>query len=53
MDEVINLMYLVLQFCELYSTRNITIIGISFLMGLMLPEWLSENEDFVKTGINH
>lgn len=40
----------VLQFCELSSTRNITIIGISFLMGLMLPEWLSENEDFVKTG---
>lgn len=40
----------VLQFCELFSTRNITIIGVSFLMGLMIPQWLIENEAIVKTG---
>lgn len=41
----------VLQFCELFSTRNITIIGVSFLMGLMIPQWLIENEAIVKTGV--
>ncbi|XP_062612059.1 solute carrier family 23 member 2-like isoform X2 [Saccostrea cucullata] len=40
----------VLQFCDMSSTRNITILGVSFLMGLMIPEWLSENSDRVKTG---
>nr|XP_022290099.1 solute carrier family 23 member 2-like isoform X1 [Crassostrea virginica] len=40
----------VLQYCELFSTRNITIIGVSFLTGLMIPQWLAENGDIVKTG---
>lgn len=40
----------VLQFCDMSSSRNITILGVSFLMGLMIPEWLSENSDRVKTG---
>lgn len=40
----------VLQFCDLSSTRNITVLGVSFLMGLMVPEWLSENAEKVKTG---
>ncbi|XP_056006785.1 solute carrier family 23 member 2-like [Ostrea edulis] len=40
----------VLQFCEMFSTRNITILGLAFLMGIMIPEWLVENEDKVKTG---
>lgn len=40
----------VLRFCEMFSTRNITIIGVSFLMGLMIPQWLNENEAIVKTG---
>lgn len=40
----------VLQFCDLSSTRNITVLGVSFLMGLMIPEWLSENAEKVKTG---
>ncbi|XP_078311384.1 solute carrier family 23 member 2-like [Crassostrea virginica] len=43
----------VLQYCELFSTRNITIIGVSFLTGLMIPQWLSENGDIVKTGTEH
>ncbi|XP_078312909.1 solute carrier family 23 member 2-like [Crassostrea virginica] len=40
----------VLQFCDLSSTRNITILGVSFLMGLMIPEWLMENAEKVRTG---
>lgn len=39
-----------LQFCDLSSTRNITVLGVSFLMGLMVPEWLSGNAEKVKTG---
>ncbi|XP_048745910.2 solute carrier family 23 member 2-like [Ostrea edulis] len=40
----------VLQFCDMSSSRNITILGVSFLMGLMVPEWLAENSQKVKTG---
>nr|XP_022290097.1 solute carrier family 23 member 2-like isoform X1 [Crassostrea virginica] len=40
----------VLQFCEMFCTRNITIVGLSFLMGLMVPEWLVENKDLGNTG---
>ncbi|XP_062567788.1 solute carrier family 23 member 2-like [Saccostrea cucullata] len=40
----------VLQFCEMFSTRNLAILGVSFLMGLMIPQWLTQHSNKVKTG---
>ena len=39
-----------LQFADLNSSRNLFIIGYSFIMGLVIPNWLNGNEDFVDTG---
>lgn len=40
----------VLQFIDFSSTRNLTIIALSLILGLMLPEWLKSNEDAIQTG---
>nr|KAG5714188.1 hypothetical protein BaRGS_018405 [Batillaria attramentaria] len=39
-----------LQNVDLKSTRNLAIIGISLLLGLMLPYWVKQNPDGVQTG---
>ncbi len=40
-----------LQYIDLNSSRNLAIIGISMLVGLMLPYWVQENPDGINTGL--
>ena len=40
-----------LQFVDLSSGRNLCIIGSSLLIGLMVPRYLAENKDAIKTGM--
>ncbi|XP_052101655.1 solute carrier family 23 member 2-like isoform X1 [Mytilus californianus] len=40
----------VLQFIDFSSTRNLTILAISMILGLMIPQWLSENTSAIDTG---
>ncbi|OWF38755.1 Solute carrier family 23 member 2 [Mizuhopecten yessoensis] len=35
---------------SLSSTRNLAIIGIAFLIGIMLPNWIENNPDDINTG---
>ncbi|XP_050406135.1 solute carrier family 23 member 2 isoform X2 [Patella vulgata] len=42
-----------LQFIDLNSTRNLAIVGIAILLGLMLPYWTERNQDAIKTGNAH
>lgn len=39
-----------LQYIDIQSTRNLAIIGISTLLGLMLPFWAKGNADGINTG---
>ena len=39
-----------LQYIDIHSTRNLAIIGISTLLGLMLPFWAKGNADAIDTG---
>ncbi|KAJ8316851.1 LOW QUALITY PROTEIN: hypothetical protein KUTeg_004755, partial [Tegillarca granosa] len=40
-----------MQYIDMASTRNLAIIGISILVGLMIPFWTKNNSDFIDTGI--
>ncbi|KAL8561158.1 hypothetical protein ACOMHN_054529 [Nucella lapillus] len=39
-----------LHYVDLSSTRNLAIIGISLLLGLMIPFWLTKRPDAIHTG---
>ena len=39
-----------LQVVDLGSTRNVAIIGISLLLGLMVPYWVGKTPEGVQTG---
>ena len=39
-----------LQFVDLRSVRNLVILGSSFMLGLMLPQYISNNPDIIDTG---
>ncbi|OWF38213.1 Solute carrier family 23 member 1 [Mizuhopecten yessoensis] len=39
-----------LKFISLSSTRNISIIGTSLLLGLMVPKWIEDEPDGISTG---
>ena len=39
-----------LQYIDLGSTRNVAIIGISLLSGLMVPYWVAKTPDPIPTG---
>ncbi|KAK3100155.1 hypothetical protein FSP39_015482 [Pinctada imbricata] len=39
-----------LRSVDLTSTRNLSIMGLALLLGLMMPSWLQENEDVIDTG---
>lgn len=39
-----------LQYIDIQSTRNLAIIGVSTLLGLMLPFWAKGNADGINTG---
>jgi hypothetical protein len=40
-----------LQYIDMQSTRNLAIIGVSTLLGLMLPFWAKGNAAGINTGI--
>ena len=42
-----------LQFVNLNSSRNLFIVGYSFMMGMVIPDWINGNEDLVKTGTEY
>ena len=39
-----------LQFVDLGSTRNLMILGVSHIMGLMVPFWLQDHPEAINTG---
>ena len=41
-----------LKFIDMNSTRNLTILGLSLLIGLMVPQYVNhpDNKDAIKTG---
>ena len=40
-----------LQFVDLNSIRNLFVIGFSFIMGLVVPDYLGKNPNAIDTGI--
>ncbi|CAC5418810.1 SLC23A1 [Mytilus coruscus] len=40
------------QYIDINSSRNLAIIGIAIMIGLMIPYWASNNMDTIKTGIS-
>lgn len=40
----------VLQFIDFSSTRNLTILALSLILGIMIPQWLTQHEDAIDTG---
>ena len=41
----------VLQFMDMSSTRNLTILAISMILGLMIPQWLLSHPGSINTGM--
>ena len=41
-----------LKFIDMNSTRNLTILGVSLLIGLMVPQYINDekNQEAIKTG---
>ena len=39
-----------LQYADLNSMRNLTILGVSLFFGLVLPFWLKKNPQAITTG---
>ncbi|XP_048244617.1 solute carrier family 23 member 2-like [Haliotis rufescens] len=39
-----------LQFTDLSSSRNLTILGLSLMLGLGIPQWIYANPDAINTG---
>ncbi|XP_058469760.1 solute carrier family 23 member 1-like isoform X1 [Solea solea] len=40
-----------LQSTDMNSTRNIFVFGFSMFCGLVIPNWIMKNPDFIKTGV--
>lgn len=39
-----------LQYIDLNSSRNLAVIGISLLIGLMVPNWVKKHPESINTG---
>ena len=39
-----------IRFCDMSSTRNLVVLGMSMYTAIMMPEWLNANPDAAKTG---
>ena len=39
-----------LSHCDMKSTRNLVIIGVSLMIGMILPTYLADNPDWIDTG---
>lgn len=47
---VISIGLAALQFCDMSSLRNMTIVAISFMTGLVVPNWLMKNPNALDSG---
>ena len=47
---VISVALSCLRHCDMTSVRNMMILGVSLLSGLILPHYLNENPGAIKTG---
>lgn len=39
-----------LQFTDMNSPRNLAVVGVAMLTGLMVPNWVKTNSEVIKTG---
>ena len=39
-----------IQHVNMASTRNVLVLGVSLLVGMMMPEWLKQHPGVIKTG---
>jgi nucleobase transporter 1/2 len=39
-----------LQYVDLNSSRNLAVLGVSILVGLMIPNWTKHNSELINTG---
>ena len=47
---VISIGLSVLQYIDINSSRNMMILGVSFMFGMILPFYLRDNPGIIKTG---
>jgi len=40
-----------LQHCDMSSSRNLFIVGLSLFTGLTVPQWISANQSSIQTGM--
>ena len=40
-----------LQQCDMSSSRNLFIVGLSLFTGLTVPQWISANQSSIQTGM--
>ena len=40
-----------LQQCDMSSSRNLFIVGLSLFTGLAIPQWISSNQSAIQTGL--
>jgi len=40
-----------LQHCDMSSSRNLFIVGLSLFTGLAVPQWISSNQSAIQTGL--
>jgi len=40
-----------LQQCDMSSSRNLFIVGLSLFTGLTVPQWISANQSNIQTGM--
>jgi len=41
-----------LQHCDMSSSRNIFIVGLSLFTGLAVPQWIQDNQSSIQTGMH-
>jgi len=41
-----------LQHCDMSSSRNLFVVGLSMFTGLAVPQWISSNQSSIHTGVH-
>lgn len=44
-------MFVLRQFTDMNSSRNIFVFGFSMFSALVIPNWIMKNSEFLKTGL--
>ncbi|XP_046548537.1 solute carrier family 23 member 1-like [Haliotis rubra] len=47
---LVSIGFSTLRYVNLGSSRNLTILGLSFFVGVFLPEWIGRHPDVINTG---